>query len=665
MQLSTLFHTLDHAISGAAAKRYLAEISRHHRVQASPGYRAAAEWLAATLQANGLEVAIERFPASEHEHFWAQPSFQEWRCQTATLDWLRRPGEAERLCDIRASELAIIQRSRSVKGEFELIDVGDGQRDDYAGLEVAGKLVLSRAPVRDTYRRAVVERGAAGILFDHIDATVSGRSRIDLPDARQYASFWWQPELAKSWGFVLSPRQGDAVRAALARGESVRMAAHIEAEFVDGEFEVVVASLPAREGNDQAVLGLAHLCHPQGFANDNASGAACLLETALTLARLIAAGELPPPGRRLSFLWMPEMTGTFAWLAAHPDAIPSFVAAINLDMVGERQETTGSVMLIERPPEALASFAPDLLERVREEMFSEQTSHGHTDSYPLFRHAVTSFSGGSDHAITSDPAVGIPTPMIIQWPDRFYHTTADTLEHVDPGSLQRAGAIAGTYLYWLAQAGPREARWLGWEMVARYEQRLSRECQDEATRLLALRPDDRSQGWRRLNEIASFRQDRAVAALATLGRLADVDAHLSGWQAQIDEISDHILDRCRQQIQPRVAAIPDAEAGGGAGAQTSPIPVRLYRGPYMEMMPPLSGLKLDEEDAVAWEKLHQDIPNWGGWRQFAEFWADGRRSLAEITGLVELETGQSLGHAFSAYFRLLEKAGLVRMETTA
>jgi hypothetical protein len=664
MHLSTLFHTLQRAVSGEAAKRYLAEISRHHRVQASPGYRAAAEWLAATLQAHGLQAEIERFPAAEYDHFWAQPSFQEWRCQSATLDWLRGPGKAERLCDFRASALAVIQRSVAVQGEFEVVDVGEGRPADYEGRDVAGKLVLSRAAVRDTYRRAVVARGAAGILFDHIDATVPGRSRIDLPDARQYASFWWQPELTRSWGFVLSPRQGDTLRAALAGGESVRMAARIEAEFVDGEFEVVVATIPGSEENNQAVLGLAHLCHPQGFANDNASGAACLLETALTLAHLVAAGELPSPRRTLSFLWMPEMTGTYAWLSAHAAAIAGFVAGINLDMVGERQETTGSVMLIERPPEAMASFAPVLLERMREELFYEQRSHGRTDGFPLFRHAVTRFSGGSDHAITSDPAVGIPTPMLIQWPDRFYHTTADTLEHVDARSLQRAGALAGSYLYWLAQAGRREARWLGWEMVARFEQSLSRECQDEATRLLDLRPADRSQGWRRLNEVAAFRQDRALAALQTLSRLAEVDAHLPAWRSQVEAITDSLLDHCRQQIQPGAEAVTSPETTPAADPEPSPTPVRHYRGPYMEMMPPLSGLGLEGEDAAAWERLHEEIPDWESWRQYAEFWADGRRTLAEIARLVELETGQALGPALGDYFRLLEKAGLVRLETT-
>ena len=77
--------------------------------------------------------------------------------------------------------------------------------------------------------------------------------------------------------------------------------------------------------------------------------------------------------------------------------------------------------------------------------------------------------------ITSDPTVGIPTPMLIQWPDRFYHTTADTLDRVDAKSLALAGTLAGCYLYWLATAGNEDARQLGWDMVSRYERRLTKD----------------------------------------------------------------------------------------------------------------------------------------------------------------------------------------------
>lgn len=663
MHPSSLLSLLQASFSGEAARGYVAEIARHHRIQASPGYREAAAWLADTLRKHGLQARIESFPATPTAGFWCQPSFQEWSCRHATLDWLREDGE-ERLCDFRASPLSLIQRSVAVNGEFTVVDVGEGRPEDYEGREVAGKLVLSRAPVRDTYRRAVRERGAAGILYDHIEATAPGRSRVDLPDARPYASFWWTVEQPQGWGFVLTPRQGDALRAALAAGKEVRLRAVIDAVFYDGEFEVVHAVLwgTGEVGilGRQGVLGIAHLCHPQGFANDNASGAACLLETAITLARLLATKRLPPPRRDIHFLWVPEMTGTYAWLAAHEDLIPHLMAGINLDMVGERQETTGSVLVLERPPEALPSFAPDLLEWLRDALPEGQPS-GATTRYYRFRYATAAFSGGSDHMITSDPTVGIPTPMLIQWPDRFYHTTADTLEHVDPQSLQRAGVLAGGYLYWLARADAEALQRLVWEMIARYEQRLAAEMQAEVQRLFDQGPDERREGYRRLVERLAFRQDRALAAIARLILLEPLSESLGQTvlrsREEILAITTRIGERCRYQL-----GVPDEPPPPPTpGDETATlIPRRLYRGPLM-LMGMTAPSTAPPADHAEWERLFADTPNWSGFRFLAEYWADGYRTLAEIARLLRLETDRNLGQAVATYFRLLERAGLVEL----
>ena len=73
---------------GEAAHRHVTAISQHHRIQASPGYRAAAGYVAAQLEAAGLEVAIRRYPADGLARFWTTPSFLEWECESATLHLL-------------------------------------------------------------------------------------------------------------------------------------------------------------------------------------------------------------------------------------------------------------------------------------------------------------------------------------------------------------------------------------------------------------------------------------------------------------------------------------------------------------------------------------------------------------------------------------------------
>ncbi|MGC9336308.1 MAG: hypothetical protein ACP5JJ_19370, partial [Anaerolineae bacterium] len=92
-------------------------------------------------------------------------------------------------------------------------------------------------------------------------------------------------------------------------------------------------------------------------------------------------------------LWVPEIHGTVAYLAGREGDLGRIVAGLNLDMVGEDQDQTGSSWLIERPPDPAASFAPDLLVWLREEMLGLKDmagvspSHAGLGRYPLFRQA--------------------------------------------------------------------------------------------------------------------------------------------------------------------------------------------------------------------------------------------------------------------------------------
>ena len=255
-----------------------------------------------------------------------------------------------------------------MEGEFDVVALpGKGGKDpaDYAGVDVAGKVVLTNAAPSRVAELAIREHGAAGILFDGMAA--GGRTELDLPDARQYTSFWFAGEVQPfGWGFVLSPRQGRALRASLAAGKPVRVQASIRSRFYPGTFEVVEAFIPGTSGANE-ILMVSHLCHPRPGANDNASGAAALLETAATLARLIGQGELPAPRHGIRFIWVPEMTGTFAWLAAQEAEVRSgrWLAGLNLDMVGADQCLTNGVCEFVSLPAAGAAFADHLLNWLR------------------------------------------------------------------------------------------------------------------------------------------------------------------------------------------------------------------------------------------------------------------------------------------------------------
>ena len=319
------------------------------------------------------------------------------------------------------------------------------------------------------------------------------------------------------------------------------MRAHVESRLYDGRLEVVSALIQG-ETEEEVVL-TAHLCHPQHSCNDNASGSAAALEAARTLNVLIRDGRLPQPKRGIRFLWVPEMTGTYAYLANNEEDIPRMIAGLNLDMVGENQDLCKSSFLIEQPPMSMPSFAPALIERIRQELMTGTRSHSGKGGYPLFRHAVTPFSGGSDHYILSDPSVGVPTPMLIQWPDKFYHTSEDTLDKVDPASLSVVGDLAATYLYFLANAGTDEATWLGYEMASRYKGQLAGRLQALVSEAMSAATGPKlSELGERASARANFMLDHAQQALTSLTRLSgEISPFVDGLRREVEHFTTQEL----------------------------------------------------------------------------------------------------------------------------
>ena len=75
-------------LSGGTAKRNLEYISRHHRLRASRGFHAAAEFIAEQARAYGLEeVAILQFPADGKTFYGVQKARPAWDAEFAEL-WI-------------------------------------------------------------------------------------------------------------------------------------------------------------------------------------------------------------------------------------------------------------------------------------------------------------------------------------------------------------------------------------------------------------------------------------------------------------------------------------------------------------------------------------------------------------------------------------------------
>ncbi|HEY2954345.1 MAG TPA: DUF4910 domain-containing protein [Candidatus Eisenbacteria bacterium] len=595
-------------VSGERALDGVRALARFHRVQASPGYDQAAEWVAARLDAIGLAVEREEAAGDGRTRCLGTLMPQGWECSRAVATLVDRDARA-RLCDYAAEKLSLVLRSAPARGRFPLVALEDGEGSER---EVRGAVVLTRTPAHAAHRRLVVEGGAAGILFDGRRLLPPVRDAFDDPDALSYTSFWWNESEPRGWGFVVSPRTGARLRERLRAGARLELEVEIESRAFDTRIPLVSAVIPASGASAGEVLVLAHLCHPEPSANDNASGASAALEAARVLATLRRHGAWAPRARAVRFLWMPELTGTCAWLANDPGRAPGIAAALNLDMVGEDQERCGSTMLVEHPPCFSASFAEELLLRVRRAALDWVPSYSGPGHFSLTRTAEVPYSGGSDHAVLLDGAVGVPCPMLIQWPDRFYHSSHDTPDKCSPGSLALAARCAATYAGFLAAAGGREIEWLA-EAVGRGARRRVLDALDAADPSRALARE----------------RTRALEALASLERLGAASGPLAAAARAFEAFAGR-----EGECVPE-CALP-ARAPGARRLR----PRRSSGGPLEYLRHLLPGYdRLAPASRASWERLERDLPGGATSMELAWSACDGSRTLEEIAHLVWLESG--------------------------
>jgi len=681
--------------SGDRAKQFVGKIMSYHRIQASPGFREAAKYCHRVLSKFNIEAEILSFPADGKSRYWSLDMFEEWDASEANLYITEPEKYRKKLADYNDLKISLIQRSAPTECEAEIVILEDGENvSDYEGIDVRGKIVLTKGDIRIIYYLAIEKFGAIGIIFDGIKEVKPIRHRMDISDAVQYSSFWWHKGDKKCFGFVLSPKEGERLRELVRERIKnnklpIRVKAKVKSKFYKGKVEVVSAIIPGE--TDEEIVIISHLCHPQGTANDNASGSAANLEIARTINKLINEGKLQKPKRSIRFLWVPEMNGTIPFLATNEDKISKMIAGINLDMVGENQDLCKSSFLIERTPDSNSSFVNDLVERIRDEFTEDTKNPFGAGRFASFKYATTPFSGGSDHYILSDPTVGISCPMLIQWPDKFYHTNLDTLEKVDPEMLKRTGIIAATYAYFLANVGEREVIWLANEMLSKFKRKILKFIQDEITKISAIQefnkfrvePTQKNTAIevinleKKLNYFINCQKN----AFISLKKLSHIN--VDKYNEEIEEFTIKELQRTRKVIykdlgfnkkeiseiceemgegkiekKGLIKEFEDKEKIKWEDIADKNIISRIYKGPILEMNI-LNRLSKEQREKY-FELKKENAETFDLIRTLALYWADGKRKLSEIADLVELESGLRNTEFLVKYFNFLSKCKLIK-----
>ena len=368
--------------------RFLSDDLLEGRAPGSRGEKLASRYIAAQLEAAGLE------PAGEGGSFFQKvPLMGITPTLPATVEFR---GGGKTVALRTPSELVIMSGNQGASGRIagaEVVFVGYGivapehQWDDYKDVDVKGKvvLVMNNDPERDPklfegkrrlwYGRwdykylQAARKGAAGAIIIHTTPSAgypwqvvessNTAERFELPagnEPRLVAKMWATEESSRKLA-ALGGKDLDALRAAAESRDSrpVPLGTSVSFSFTNKvrrlEGENVIARLPGIDGKlkEEAVIFTAHHDHlgirPDkpgdniyNGALDNASGVALMLG----IAR--AAAESPRPRRSLIFAAVSaEEQGLLGseWYCRNPTVPAGRIAAnMNIDSINHRGRTS-------------------------------------------------------------------------------------------------------------------------------------------------------------------------------------------------------------------------------------------------------------------------------------------------------------------------------------
>ena len=435
---------------GAKARQhllYLADPARGGRYTGSTGFDDAARYVADRFKEIGLEPAgdngtyIQRFPVQVVD-LAGTPTLSRTGADAKT--WTHRVDFTE----------SVGGRAGNGSAQGTLAVVGGGAasagQDDFAGVDVRGRIALVTGPTVQGYQEQIYSRGGTGIL-------VVGDASLKYSYIAQFfAQTLPVLVITESVANELLAPAGKTVAGVrdLVRAHRASSSAPVSAFAIDTSLQMSVPLMPTHEVQASNVVGLlrasgadgaravmvgGHLdgvgTDPNGTvfpaANDNASGPSIAIEVARALVQ--HRSELRRSvifvafsGEEQGFL---GSEAYIARMAASPGRVESLVAMLNLDVIG---------------------CCGDTLEASNESRTLQDRIGAAAQRNGVPFRGVS--GGGSDQQSFSKR--GVPSTLIL-WSDYILHTTADTVEKVDLRHLQQAGDVVSQVALELARGeGP-------------------------------------------------------------------------------------------------------------------------------------------------------------------------------------------------------------------
>ena len=178
-----------------------------------------------------------------------------------------------------------------------------------------------------------------------------------------------------------------------------------------------------------------------------------------------------PPRRTIRFLWLPEITGSQAYLVRHPEVVARLVGGVHMDMVGGLLATTKGTFHVSRTAETLPHVANAIaaawFDQVVGRASPRYAEGGRATPMPASSgrrararcSSATSAASnmGSDHEVFEAAGFRVPMVYFHDYPDVTIHTQKDQPENLDATKLGRVAYLGAGVVYTLAALPDAEA----------------------------------------------------------------------------------------------------------------------------------------------------------------------------------------------------------------
>ncbi|MBT5873306.1 MAG: M28 family peptidase [Candidatus Latescibacteria bacterium] len=515
--------------------------------------------------------------------------------------------------------------------DIVVVDTNE-ELDAISSAALTGKIILTAMSPRGLLRK-VDRTGAAGIITD--------QGQAHLPDATPWVKFGWgqiprSENATRLLGLAISRNRGKRLRSLIATHGTLAVHVTVDIRKYVGSHDVVSGIVEGKDDPQDEIWVLAHSAEPG--AVDNASGVSVCLEMARVLQDLIAEGKIPRPRRSIRFLNAYECYGFFHYME-HVKRLQTPLAGVCLDTLGIRPELCDGNLSWRSTIPMSAGF----VDRIGEQMLRATLELGNP-GYTLHSGA---FIATSD-TLAGDPQHGFPCPWLTthyldEGVYHAYHSSADTVDLLSADGLAVcASAIAG-YLLYLANMGSEEIVQIAATETEKTASVLSGGLKVPGS---GLAPSTRHvQG---LDQEPVSGDQTLLAGDASYLREAHATSmkRLKRWMWGGDRRAVlTYLDESSKRIEAALAPYGVVEPTTEAGADSIP-----YRTAFLS--PSLANVP----EPVAKTIAAADLADW------ALFWANGQRSIGEISELLSCEYQEhvEVGRVIR-YFGGLEALGYVRI----